>query len=303
MKRSLALLSVALLLAAPVLASGEDGSSGLTFLKLGVGARAIGMGDAYTAVGGDASCIYWNPAGTAAVENIDVLLMHSEWFEGIRYEYAGGVMSDGTQSFGVAITGLYMDDLERREGPTSEPMGHFGVFDFAATGAYGRRLTEYLHVGVGAKYLFEKIDDEIANGFAADLGARYRIPTIPGLWAGASVQNLGPGMTFIEDEFSLPLTYRLGAALETPVDAVRGDLLLTGDAVMPNDGDAKYHFGAEFEYSNMIAVRFGYRTGWDNQNVSWGFGAKVRNFRLDYAFTPFYSDLGDTHRISLGFTL
>jgi hypothetical protein len=303
MKRSLAFLSVALLFAGPVLAGAEDGSSGLTFLKLGAGARAIGLGDAYTAVSGDASCIYWNPAGTVDVENIDVVVMHSEWFEGIRYEYVGGVKSDGAQAFGLAITGLYMDDLERRDGPTSAPIGHFGVFDFAVMGTYGRKLTEHLDVGAGAKYLFEKIDDESATGFAADLGARYRIPSVPGLYAGASIQNLGPGMTFIEDEFSLPLTYRVGAALESQVEALNGAILITGDAVVPNDGDTKYHFGAEYEYSNMIAVRFGYRTGWDNQNVSWGFGAKVKGFRLDYAYTPFYSDLGDTHRMSLGFAL
>ncbi|MFH1501449.1 MAG: PorV/PorQ family protein [Candidatus Eisenbacteria bacterium] len=303
MKRTLAVISVAVLLAAPAVVHAEDGTSGLAFLKLGAGARAIGVGDAYTAVAGDASSIYWNPAGTVAVENIDVVLMHSEWFEGIRYEYLGGVRSDGTQAFGVAVVGLYMDDLERREGPTSEPIGHFGVFDFAVMGTYGRKLTEYLDVGAGAKYLFEKIDDESATGFAADLGVRYVIPSLPGMSAGASVQNLGPGMTFIEDEFSLPLTYRVGVALESPIDALKGELLLTGDAVIPNDGDPKYHFGAEFEYSNLLALRFGYRTGWDNQNVSVGLGAKVGSFRLDYAYVPFYSDLGDTHRMSLGFSL
>ncbi len=303
MKRVFTVTCVALLLLLPAAALAEDGSSGLTFLKLGAGARAIGLGDAYTAVSGDASSIYWNPAGTVGVENIDVLLMHSEWFEGIRYEYIGGVKSDGTQAFGAAIVGLYVDDLERREGPTADPIGHFGVFDFAFTGTYARKLTEYLDVGAGAKYLFEKIDDETATGFAVDLGARYSIPAVPGLSAGAAVQNIGPNMKFIEDEFSLPLTYKVGAALDVPVDALRGQLLITGDAIVPNDGDTKYHVGAEFEYSHMLALRFGYRTGWDNQNVSVGLGAKVGDFRLDYAYVPFYSDLGDTHRMSLGFAL
>ncbi len=303
MKRLLAVTFAAVLLLLPGVVLGEDGSSGLTFLKLGAGARAIGLGDAYTAVGGDASSIYWNPAGTVGVRNIDVLLMHSEWFEGIRYEYIGGVKSDGRQAFGAAIVGLYMDDLERREGPTAEPIGHFGVFDFAFTGTYARKLTDYLDVGAGAKYLFEKIDDETTGGFAVDLGARYDMPTVPGLSFGAAVQNIGPDMKFIKDEFSLPLMYRVGAALDIPVEALRGDLLLTSDAIVPNDGDTKYHFGAEFEYSRMIALRFGYRTGWDNQNVSVGLGAKVGNFRLDYAYVPFYSDLGDTHRMSLGFAI
>lgn len=281
----------------------EDGTAGLAFLKLGVGGRAIGMGDAYTAVGGDASCLYWNPAGCAQVENIDVLLMHSEWFEGVRYEFLGGVRSYGHQAFGLGVFGLYMDDLERREGPTSEPIGHFGVFDFAVTGTYARRLTDCLEIGASLKYLHEKIDDELATGVAADLGARYSIPMIEGLSAGLAVQNLGPQMSFVEEKFDLPVAYRIGAAYDTPVTGLNGQMLVVSDVVLSNDGDPKTHFGFEFAYANAVALRFGYRTGWDNQNVSVGLGARVRNLRLDYAYVPFYSNLGDTHRLSLGVAL
>ena len=287
----------------PVAARAEDGSAGLAFLKLGAGARAIGVGGAYVAAGGDASSIYWNPAGTVDVDNIDVVLMHGEWFLGVRYDFVGGVLSDGERAYGVAMTGLYMDDLERREGPTADPIGHFGVFDFALSGTYAQRLTDYLAVGGGLKYISEKIDDEVASGYAVDMGATYRVPVVPGLTAGLAVQNLGPRMKFIEDEFDLPVTYRLGAAIETPVKNWKSDLMIVGDAVVPHHGDTKLHFGIELEYSKMLALRFGYRSGWDNQNVSVGLGAKVRNFRLDYAYVPFYSDLGDTHRMSLGFTL
>lgn len=303
MKRTLVALLAAALLTMPAAAWAEDGSAGLAFLKLGAGARAIGLGDAYVAVSGDASSIYWNPAGTVDVANIEVLLMHSEWFQGIRYDFVGGVSSDGERAFGVGMTGLYMDDLERRVGPDAEPDGHFGVFDFALTGTYAQRLTEYLAVGGGLKYLSEKIDDEVASGFAADLGATYRIPGVPGLSAGLAVQNLGPQMKFIEDEFDLPVTYRLGGALETSIDVWNTGMLITGDAVLPHDGDMKLHFGLELEYARVLAIRFGYRSGWDNQNVSVGLGTRFRNFRLDYVYVPFYSDLGDTHRMSLGVAL
>ena len=303
MKRSVIALLATVLVVGPAAARAEDGSAGLAFLKLGAGARAIGVGGAYVAVGGDASSIYWNPAGTVDVDNIDVVLMHGEWFLGVRYDFVGGVLSDGERAYGVAMTGLYMDDLERREGPTADPIGHFGVFDFALSGTYAQRLTDYLAVGGGLKYISEKIDDEVASGYAVDMGATYRVPVVPGLTAGLAVQNLGPRMKFIEDEFDLPVTYRLGAAIETPVTNWKSDLMIVGDAVVPHHGDTKLHFGIELEYSKMLALRFGYRSGWDNQNVSVGLGAKVRNFRLDYAYVPFYSDLGDTHRMSLGFTL
>lgn len=301
--RSMLAALIVLCLVAPTAALAEDGSAGLAFLKLGVGARAIAMGDAYTAVDGDASSVYWNPACMVDVENIDVALMHSEWFMDIRYEYVGAVRSYGNQAIGIGIVGLYMDDLERRDGPTAEPIGHFGVFDFSVTGSYARRLTEHLDIGGSVKYLHEKIDDETAKGVAVDLGGRYRVPSLPGLSAGVAVLNLGPQMKFIEDEFDLPVTYKLGAALAVPAKSLKGDILFTTDAVVPNDGDTKVHFGMEYEYAEMIALRFGYRTGWDNHNVSMGLGIKVSDFRLDYAMVPFYSELGDTHRISLGFAL
>ena len=36
---------------------------GAAFLKLGVGARAVGMGGAYTAIADDVNSMGWNPAG------------------------------------------------------------------------------------------------------------------------------------------------------------------------------------------------------------------------------------------------
>ena len=43
-------------------AAAQPGSAGLTFLKFGVGARALGMGDAYSAIADDPSATYYNPA-------------------------------------------------------------------------------------------------------------------------------------------------------------------------------------------------------------------------------------------------
>ncbi len=50
------------------------------FLKIGVGARALGMGEAYVAVADDPSAAYWNPAGLVFVQNREVQAMHAEQF-------------------------------------------------------------------------------------------------------------------------------------------------------------------------------------------------------------------------------
>ncbi len=42
--------------------SDQVGTSMANFLKIGVGPRAIAMGDAFVALSDDASSLYWNPA-------------------------------------------------------------------------------------------------------------------------------------------------------------------------------------------------------------------------------------------------
>ena len=45
------------------------GTFGAQFLKIGVSARATGMGSAYTAVADNAEGVYWNPAGIVSVRD------------------------------------------------------------------------------------------------------------------------------------------------------------------------------------------------------------------------------------------
>ena len=60
------------------------GATGMAFLKVGIGGRAVAMGGAYSAVSGDATAGYWNPAGLIGIEGRDVVWMHFAWFQGIR---------------------------------------------------------------------------------------------------------------------------------------------------------------------------------------------------------------------------
>src|SRR5688500_16452476 len=66
MRRLFVSLLIALLVSTPAFASG--------FQVTAQGARAMGMGLAYTAVADDASAIYYNPGGLAFIQsNIDIV--------------------------------------------------------------------------------------------------------------------------------------------------------------------------------------------------------------------------------------
>src|SRR5262245_14656355 len=79
MKSSRPVMALLLVLScSPTVLRADDdglGKGAASYLGLGMGARALGLGGAYTAVAADASAIYWNPAGLSEME-------HMEFFSG-----------------------------------------------------------------------------------------------------------------------------------------------------------------------------------------------------------------------------
>ena len=63
------------------------GTASGTFLRIGLGARATGMGESFVAVANDPSAIYWNPAGLASLQRRELAISHVQWPADIRYEH------------------------------------------------------------------------------------------------------------------------------------------------------------------------------------------------------------------------
>ena len=293
-------LAAALLIVTTAFVSaGEPGSSGFTFLRLGNGARAGGMGEAFTAVADDATSIYWNPAGMAAVEEVELNLTHNEWLMGIRFEQATVVNEMWGGAAGLSFTGLYYGSLDRYgDYPSLTPDGTFSPYDMALSFGYARDIIPNVALGAAFKIIYSKIDFESATGYAFDLGVTHKTK-IEGLILAAAMLNLGPQTSFVEEKFYPPFQLRLGGAYEIRKEALHGGLILAADVVFPNDNDAKAHFGLEYAYKRALMVRFGYKSGYDVQGATMGAGIAWNSLRFDYAYMPIDYDLGDAHRFSL----
>jgi hypothetical protein len=295
-------------------ASAQASNSALTFLGLGAGARAAAMGGAVNGWIGDATAAYWNPAGLSRLEGWDVAGTHTEWLSDIRYEQVSVARSRGANAFGLSFGTAYASDFDARDEVGNQEVS-FGFSDLSLGLSYARELSEMLSVGVTGKYWRESIDDVAADGFAADLGVTWRTP-VDGLSAGGSVRNLGGKVQFDLEgagEFDLPQTVQVGLALEKPVSALSGSLLLAGDFLSEKNGDPSLRFGAQYRYREGLSVMAGYRADFlddtndagdsieldQSQDISFG-AAYDRKFRFEYAFVPFKSDLGSTHRFSIG---
>jgi len=301
---ALTVLLVALVpLAALSAPHSEAGTAGLAFLKMGVGARAVGMGEAFVAACDDATALYWNPAGICELQGGHVALMHNEWFQDISFEYLGAVLGRDLHAFGLSLSFNTVGEIERRVIASDQPLDTFSSHDMALALSYARKMSPRWNVGLSLKLLYEKIYLDDAWGWATDVGFLYH-PSVEGLSVGGSALTLGPKMKLRSEKFSLPTVYKLGLNYSPSLFHFQsGNLALAMDLSKPTDNQLRVHWGAELLLIERIAMRSGYQMGYDEKGLSAGMGVRQGRFRIDYAFVPYSSDLGTTHRISLGIEL
>lgn len=297
-RRSLRYILPAFLALLAIESSAQTGAAGLSFLKLGVGARALAMGEAYSAIANDPSATYYNPAALSLAATPRILLMHKEWIQGTRTEFIGASSTTGRFSFGLGANSTSVDDIEVRTAPGPA----IGTFDArnASIGLSGSYLFEpELSIGVTMKFLYEKIYVYDASGLAFDFGGVYKTPWDVTL--ALAVNNLGSLSELDKESSTLPTVVRGGAAYQRDLEQLDSRLTLSTDIVsFTAEQKSHVHVGAELTYKNTFSARAGYQTGYDAKGFSAGVGIRYDIVTLDYAFVPFEVDLGTTHTFSIG---
>ena len=100
----------------------QDTKYGGAFLELGVGPRALGMGSAFSALADDGSGFYWNPAGPASLDNLNLSMMYANLFNSLENH---GYASASLPVFGGAVISaswirLAVEDIPRYWDPNLE---------------------------------------------------------------------------------------------------------------------------------------------------------------------------------------
>jgi len=292
------LLMFVFIIQSNISADTNAGNTGLAFLKIGAGGRAAGMGEAYTAVTNDASAVYWNPAGLIRIEQGEFVFTHNEWFQDISHDFLGVSFLIGKNAFGISFISNNIGGIERRVKPSAEPLGIIDARDIMLGLSFARSYKSNLHWGITVKYLYEKIYLESAYGVAVDLGTIYKLP-FQGFSVGAAIQNIGKMSEFKNEAVKLPTTLKCGLAYELPFQ-LYGNMLIAADIIKILDSAFYTNFGIEYELKKLLALRAGYLAGYDERSIQGGIGLKLSRYRLDYAYAPFKSDIGNSHRISFG---
>ena len=310
------------------------GTSGAQFLKIGAGARAVGMGEAFTAVVDDATAMYWNPAGLAQAKNQEVTFTHNQWLGDIKHEFIGYCFPmGGNGTLGINLTVLNVGEMPVTTVELSGVSGeYFSCMDWAFAIGYGRNLTDKVAFGATVKVIQQRIWDMKASAFAMDMGvlaktgykslriaaALLNFGTDVQYTGGQLVEELnyhdygdGPQQTQsyenITSSSPLPLSYRLGMGYDF-IDGPSHKLTGAFDYVHPNDGSEKQNLGLEYGFNKMMFVRAGMRVDIDARDdnnaysptvglgVNYGFG--MLKTKIDYAYAD-YGPLSTVHRIAL----
>lgn len=273
------------------------GGAAAQFLRLGPGARALSMGEAYGPVAEGPEAIYWNPAGLAKLQKPELAYTHVEMLRFFHHDhvaYAHPVRALGG-TVAAAATVFYQDSLDLVTN-TNQTVGRFSSHSEAYSIAYARafglgedhrtrdraffqdawnlpgvyrpllRESEpwngNLMAGLALKTVMETIHDKRASAFAADGGVLFRHYDLSELSLSFTFRNVGNRLRFIRAYESLPAEVSAGAAYDFPLQEHR--LLAAFEVSVPYHGDPYAKVGAEYSArlaeATFASVRFGYKT-------------------------------------------
>lgn len=288
------------LLSALCLPAGALAAGSAAFLELDSGARASAMAGAFSAIADDPSGIFYNPAGPALMPDKEIMFSHSAWLEGLNNDhlaYVHPVRGKFALSAGLAtLTGPAMERFDNARNKT----GTFSSLGAAAGIGAAMPLPSGCYGGFILKVIYEQADKEKGRAYAGDIGLIKKLTE--GWRLGFAAQNIGTRMKLYREAFSLPATYRAGAAYR-----LAGRHWLSLEVIRTGDGNVGLAAGAEAK-ARLAAetdgyARAGYVTGRAKNTgpgISVGAGLEYKGLLLDYSFSP-YGDLGDSHKASISF--
>ncbi|HNY89976.1 MAG TPA: PorV/PorQ family protein [bacterium] len=303
----------------PRLGEQRAGTASMTFLKIGVGARAAAMGGAYVAMANDASATYWNPAGLVQIGRNELVVSHLDWLVDVDFEYLGYV-HQLTRTIGLGGFVGYLHFADMPVTTEYHPYGngdYFSYNDLVAGVSASLKMTDRFSCGITVKYVREQLAELQMGGVLLDLGTYY--------WTGyktlriaAAMRNfgndIGPEGTYMRrksggetetawQSFSPPTLFTLGAAMDL---FQRSSHLLTGSVQMnhPMDDQENLLLGCEYRYRTLFFLRGGYRANMDENRWTFGAGAKFIlkgvHLKIDYAYAD-YTHLSMSQQFTFGF--
>lgn len=307
-----------LILAVSPICLAEGEVNAMPHLRLGAGARSIGLGGAFTAIAEDATATVWNPAGLGSAADLSLNFSTQKLSLDRNHNFIAitktlgsyGAVGLAATNFGVSNFGLSNVDSNSYEGTSDYSTNAYSL-------SYGIAFGNF-NVGLTGRMLSDSFGvDSVENqsGFGGvDIGLmghalhidveEMKVPTfhygIVAKYLGASV-----------GEGTVPMVVNVGIAYDLYMgNVVTFSADIEQEFVNLDESAFSMRGGVEYRLMNIksteFALRAGMRASRDVQNLYGGFGVNVAGLQVDYAIQDGMSSGingdGSTHYVSVSYT-
>lgn len=319
------------------------GTTSFQFLKVMPTARATAMGDAFVTLSRSADAAFWNPGGLARIENQELTTTLTSWIFDTKliamaYDVPMGLWGNVCLQFQYVDYGTIQETRADMPDLVITPDGSrffnsgltgrtFTPYSFVLGVSYAQAFTDKFSAGGTVKYAMESLwSDPVVTVVNRTTGETRSVKTYAdvvlfdfgmlyntgyrSVHVGVAVQNFGPQVTFIDKPHPAPLAFRIGIsanAFGTEGLFFQDDvnrLTLAYDLFQPNDYLQQMHIGAEYSFSEFVALRTGYKVDYDSEGMTYGFGVNSAltgwPVSFDYSYGKMNEFLNNVHRISVG---
>lgn len=294
----------------------KSGTAGMQFLKIAVGARSAGLGEAATTLVQSVDAVYWNTGGLGYVDRPQISVSHIDWLAGSRHDAVALGFPVGRLVVGLSAVQFAIQEFE--ETTVEDPQGTGRMVqagDLMLGLAVSTRISDRLSVGGQVKFNRETLDQDSYGNLLFDIGTLY-FTGFRDLRLGFSLQHFGPDARIdIENletgesepgmAFRMPLIFRVGVG-DNLIATEHHRLTTAIDLVHPTDNREWMNWGLEYEFMRTLTVRTGYRFNVDEGRFAVGFGIRpplkgLGNLAFDFAYVDHGEIFGPRQRISIRF--
>lgn len=290
------------------------------FMAIDVSPRSQAMGGAFIALANDVSAAYHNPAGLVQIQSTQVGIMHTWQFTDlISYDYIGFTRPlSKNKSFAISLTRLGIDDIQDSRGARigndndwrldPSKITTFNAADYVLYLSLGKIQSSKFAWGLNFKLVRRTLAESDATGFGFDGGILYKMND---KWRiGGVVRNITSTLVAWdtgEKELVRP-TMLLGTSYKLLLPSLNSYFIPNVDFVVHtesypnidsgfnNTGAFAGAAGGEFVFRDALFLRGGMD---ELQRPTFGIGIKIPHLNIDYAFTSFNQELGNSHRVGV----
>jgi len=232
----------------------------------GIGARAVGLNSAYTAIANDYTAPFWNPATMDFFSTVKIGGMRNNMSLNREVSYLSFVLP--TKQFGafaLAWAGFGVRDIEARTSNTEKPDSYFNYNENTFFFSYACRIFSYVSIGSNFKVFDYRTLNTEANGFGMDVALlfipsnKFRFGFVAQdidsylRWSSATTEK------FLE-------TYRLGLSFDP-----FSNITISCDYHQTKNSKARFSVASEYLVLNL----FKFRCGVAEQRFAFGLGFTV----------------------------